>query len=104
MRSTHFTVLSNVFFAKEKYLNFTVSPELRSSLTKMRCGNNYLPINFFRYRSAYGSSNQCFLCKTKLEDELHALTECSSLVDFRDKFFREMDTNFPHLQSIISLA
>ena len=87
------------FFAKEKYLNFTVSPELRNSSTKMRCGNNYLPINFFRYKSAYGSSNQCFLCKTKLGDELHALTECSSLVNVRDKFFREMDTNFPHLQS-----
>jgi len=87
-------------YVKEKYLSFTNNSELRKSLSKIRCGDNYLPINYFRYKSSNINSNKCFLCKSKRGDEKHALLECSSLADLRDDFFLKLNVNFPHLQSL----
>ena len=90
------------FYIKESYLNFIHNPELRKCLSKIRCGDNYLPINYFRYKSL-NVSDKCFLCKVKRGDEMHALLECSNLTELRIDFFHEMNSNFPHLQSLSNL-
>ena len=87
-------------YVKEKYLSFTSNPELRKSLSMLRCGNNYLPVNYFRYKSSVDSSTKCFLCNSKTGDEKHALLECSSLNDLRTDFFNQLEVNFPHLHSL----
>jgi len=76
-------------YAKEKYLTFINNPELRKSMSLLRCGFHYFPVNYFRYRSSVGQSNTCFLCNLKRGDEEHALLECSYLNDLCTVFFRQ---------------
>ena len=47
-------------YVREKYLSFTNNHDLRKSLSMLRCGDNYLPINYYRYKNSVGSSTKCF--------------------------------------------
>ena len=84
-------------YNRERYLQFVYNSSLRRTLSKIRCCDNSLPVNYFRYKNVNGSDFNCLLCNKYKGNEAHALLECPITLELRSCFFKDIDSIFPHL-------
>ena len=75
----------------ENYLLKNMSRHKRSIFSQFRIGILPLEIESGRYTRKSLDERICKLCKTDIEDEIHFLCNCISLVDIRMKYLQKLN-------------
>ena len=70
-------------FEHQKYLEFPLSKELRSILTKLRISVHSLAIETGRYNNTLKKQRFCKHCPTSVENESHFILYCSRFDNLR---------------------
>jgi hypothetical protein len=73
-----------------------VVPAYRKAMTSLLLGDHNLSVEHLRYRTAVPREHRlCRLCRGSVEDEVHALLDCTAtprLVDLRLDFLATLET------------
>lgn len=86
-----YKLFKNSYETEDYVKNHLLSRTRRSSLAKFRCGVAPLRIETGRYERISYDERNCFNCKTKVENEEHALLECPLYDDIRNELFSKIE-------------
>ena len=79
------------FVEREEYLDVVVDAQQRNFLTEMRGGTNLLRVEMGRWKGEQLEERTCSFCAMSLvEDQPHALLECSAYYRERRQLFSEI--------------
>ncbi|KAJ7290928.1 hypothetical protein C8J57DRAFT_1491456 [Mycena rebaudengoi] len=92
------------------YLTMVVVPTHRKALTGLYLGDHSLSVERLRYSARYKAKvpreyRLCRFCRRAVEDEVHALFDCTSqarLVDLRTRFLADLANRDPTTRAILA--
>ena len=109
------TLLDVIFIKKfksllnvEKYLTIDILPYYKRSLSRFRCSNHKLNIEYGRYFNTNREDRICFYCFLHkndliLEDEYHAFLICDEFKEIREIYLYSWFTGQPSRKNLHSI-